>query len=319
MPPQDSMSVVGSGPHTVSLKVLRLSRPSLAITTPLPAINNDVRLRQASLAYPAQSPDAFPLSPLLTLPPTFGAAYVGETFSCTLCANAEHIGQSGIDVKDVEIMAQLQTPNTQPHGIELDVIQEADNDDHNEHNTLRPGRTLQGIVTHELREEGSHVLAVTVTYVEALHITEVHTEEARPSSRTRTFRKLYQFAAQQAIGVRTKVGELKSGASRRFSLEAQLENLSEHPLVLNDIDVILARSLTSKNLNRHVSLGDRRAKPILAPQDVEQVAFLIEQQGDEDLEELSGRTLVAQLSVTWRGHMGQPGNLKTGWLGSRKR
>ncbi|MBH1945675.1 DUF974 domain-containing protein, partial [Erythrobacter sp. YJ-T3-07] len=29
------------------------------------------------------------MTPILNLPPSFGSAYVGETFSCTLCANCE--------------------------------------------------------------------------------------------------------------------------------------------------------------------------------------------------------------------------------------
>ncbi|KAI7514776.1 DENN-domain-containing protein [Hortaea werneckii] len=44
----------------------------------------------ASQAYPsAEEEPTFPLTPLLTLPAAFGAAYVGETFACTLCVNNE--------------------------------------------------------------------------------------------------------------------------------------------------------------------------------------------------------------------------------------
>ena len=49
------------------------------------------------------------------------------------------------------------------------------------------------------------------------------------SGRVRTFRKLYQFVAQQLLSVRTKAGELKDSKSGlgRFLLEAQLENMGE--------------------------------------------------------------------------------------------
>ena len=48
------------------------------------------------------------------------------------------------------------------------------------------------------------------------------------SGRVRTFRKLYQFVAQQLLSVRTKAGEISpKGGSRRYLLEAQLENMGE--------------------------------------------------------------------------------------------
>jgi trafficking protein particle complex subunit 13 len=97
--------------------------------------------------------------------------------------------------------------------------------------TLVPAHSLQRIVRHDLKEEGNHVLAVTVTY----------TEPMKPGGgvgRIRTFRKLYQFVAQQCLTVRTKTGELpplepvdpKTGVRTRLMrvlLEAQLENMGE--------------------------------------------------------------------------------------------
>jgi hypothetical protein len=86
-----------------------------------------------------------------------------------------------------------------------------------------PGESLQRILRFELKEEGNHVLAVTVTY------TETALGEGKASGgRVRTFRKLYQFVAQQLLSVRTKAGDLsqKDGMSR-YLLEAQLENMGE--------------------------------------------------------------------------------------------
>ncbi|KAG4219673.1 hypothetical protein PC116_g31848, partial [Phytophthora cactorum] len=87
-------------PHSVSLKVLRLSRPSLVVQHPLPTPvslptasahhHHQEPPIPASLAYHTNgdtNPDPFLLAPILQLPPSFGSAYVGETFSCTLCAN----------------------------------------------------------------------------------------------------------------------------------------------------------------------------------------------------------------------------------------
>ena len=86
-----------------------------------------------------------------------------------------------------------------------------------------PGESLQRILRFELKEEGNHVLAVTVTY------TETALGEGRASGgRVRTFRKLYQFVAQQLLSVRTKAGELsEKDGMPRYLLEAQLENMGE--------------------------------------------------------------------------------------------
>lgn len=71
----------------------------------------------------------------------------------------------------------------------------------------------------------------------------------------------------------------------------------------------------------------KRDCPILDPRDVFQVAFLVEQEeGQKDgLETLQkdmkreGRTTLGQLSIEWRGAMGDRGFLTTGNLLSRRR
>lgn len=67
--------------------------------------------------------------------------------------------------------------------------------------------------------------------------------------------------------------------------------------------------------------------PTLNPRDVLQIAFLVEQEDGqtEGLEPLQkdlrreGRATLGQLSIEWRGAMGDKGFLTTGNLMSRKR
>jgi hypothetical protein len=93
------------------------------------------------------------------------------------------------------------------------------------------GKSLQRIVLYDLKEEGNHTLAVTVTYTET--IVTGDTLEAASSGRVRTFRKLYQFLALQCLAVRTKAGELRSvDQNLKFILEAQLENISDTSISL---------------------------------------------------------------------------------------
>lgn len=277
----------------------RLSHPSLAPAHTLPGTD---AIARASLPYPTAPANSFPLSPLLALPPAFGAAYVGTVFSCTLCANNELSPSSPVVVRDVQLSAELQVPSGSI-ALPLEGPDAADEED------VQPAQTLQRVVRHELREDGPHVLAVTVTY-----------QETRDdATNKRTFRKLYQFVAQPALGVRTKVGDLAAKKdtpdARRFVLEAQLENLTEKSVVLEKVTVSTAQSLTSKSLN----WNEAEDKPILNPQDVMQVAFTLQQIQGEQLDEKNGRTILAQLHVDWRSPMGERGSLTTGWLASRAR
>ena len=207
--------------------VNRLSRPSLAVQHPLPNSRDLGISPKASLAYPTpdDANDQFVLSPVLNLPEAFGSAYVGETFSCTLCANNElDPADNTKAISGVRIQGDMQTPSN-PTGSPLDL---SGLQGEVENASPGPAESLQRILRFELKEEGNHVLAVTVTY------TETALGEGRAASgRVRTFRKLYQFVAQQLLSVRTKAGEMgpKNGCSR-YLLEAQLENMGEAAVCL---------------------------------------------------------------------------------------
>jgi hypothetical protein len=180
---------------------------------------------------------------VLKLPEAFGSAYVGETFSCTLCANNE-LDASDITkaVSGVRIQGDMQTPSN-PAGSPLELA--GSYEDGEAGVSPRPGKSLQRILRFELKEEGNHVLAVTVTYTET-----VLGEGKAASGRVRTFRKLYQFVAQPLLSVRTKAGELtqRNGVSR-YLLEAQLENMGEAAVCLE-----VSRLSSSARIPQHCCL-----------------------------------------------------------------
>lgn len=163
---------------------------------------------------------------MLNLPEAFGSAYVGETFSCTLCANNELVAADTTKaVSGVRIQGDMQTPSN-PTGSPLDLT--GSTADGGETVSPGPGESLQRILRFELKEEGNHVLAVTVTYTET-----ALGEGKAASGRVRTFRKLYQFFAQQLLSVRTKAGEVtQQNGSSKYLLEAQLENMGEAAVCL---------------------------------------------------------------------------------------
>ena len=328
----------------------RLSRPSFAVQHPLPDPSPSSTLAQsispaASQAYPAKPPqipsDAFILSSLLTLPPAFGNAYVGETFACTLCANNELLADAEPSrrISGVRIEAEMKTPSLtvpldaifasaigpnikeQELGKDFEVEQSLKGSD------LAAGQSLQGIVEFHLKEEGDHVLAVTISY----------TETGATSGRVRSFRKLYQFVARCCLVVRTKIGPLPEATlkstgkgsegklqRKRWALEAQLENCGEEVIVLDIVVLDTKPWCKATSLNWDMAADGNGAEvrnPMLAPKDVQQVCFLVEQIGDESEQEVdaSNRLVMGMLSIGWRGPMGNRGSLTTGWLGTRLR
>jgi hypothetical protein len=179
---------------------------------------------------------------VLNLPEAFGSAYVGETFACTLCANNELLPSDASKVvSGVKIQGDMQTPSN-PTGSPLELAStgaEAEGS-----SSPAPGESLQHILRFELKEEGNHVLAVTVTYTET-----ALGEGKAASGRVRTFRKLYQFVAQQLLSVRTKAGELsKSNGMSRYLLEAQLENMGEAAVCLEVCLVFLHAALSIRHV-----------------------------------------------------------------------
>ncbi|KAH3988927.1 hypothetical protein HBH70_068260 [Parastagonospora nodorum] len=320
---QPSMGDSLKTPHSVSLKVLRLSRPSLATQHPLPNSQDLGISPKASLAYPSQddSNSRFLLSPVLNLPEAFGSAYVGETFSCTLCANNElDAADTTRAVSGVRIQGDMQTPSN-PAGSPLDLTGSLE--DGEDAVSPGPGESLQRILRFELKEDGNHVLAVTVTYTET-----ALGEGKAASGRVRTFRKLYQFVAQQLLSVRTKAGELtQPNGPSKYLLEAQLENMGEAAVCLEAVNVNPKPSLRSTSLNwdAHPPGTGYHNAPILSPRDVVQVAFILEHETgveQSDMEEPGpepdNKRLLGQLAIQWRGALGDRGSLSTGWLTCRR-
>ncbi|MCJ1283559.1 hypothetical protein MMC26_002890 [Xylographa opegraphella] len=221
--------------------------------------------------------------------------------------------------------AEIQTPS-QTVPLEL-----APNNDEASKSGINRGESLQKIVRYDLREEGSHVLAVSLSYSE-----NIISKSATSGGRVRSFKKLYQFQAQPCLSVRTKASDLPSrdagekerrgpGLSR-YALEAQLENLADGSITLEHLAFEAKTPFRSTSLNWDVPYLDmpEPEPPMLAPREVMQVAFLIEEQvtkGDELAKEFTkdGRSILGVLTIRWRSAMGDAGVLSTGWLTSRRK
>ena len=263
----------------------------------------------------------------LTLPPSFGSAYVGETFSCTLCANNELETDADKIITSIKMVAEMQAPSVKVP-LELIPLEEDSTP-----LKFESGDSLQKIVRYELREEGNHILAVSVSYSETI----LSSEKSAASGRARTFRKLYQFAAQPCLSVRTKVSNVltenigggKFGIEKgeHFALEAQLENLADGTITLEKVTFSPKPFFSSTSLNWDVIRPGLESVqgPILCPRDITQVAFLMtpteKPLGSRPAREVTkdGRIIMGQLHIHWRTAMGDHGYLSTGWLMTRRR
>ncbi|KAL8986988.1 MAG: hypothetical protein Q9177_003768 [Variospora cf. flavescens] len=309
-------------PHSISLKVLRLSRPTFHEYVRLPQSPVDTELPidpDAALSQGIQGGNDFLFQPLLKLPPAFGSAYVGETFSCTLCANNELPDTSDRLISSVRINAEIQAP-TQTVPLDLSPSDEYQAE-------LNSGDSLQKIIRFDLKEEGNHVLAVSLEYTEV-----AANKDVESAGRMRTFRKLYQFVAAPCLSVRTKVSDFplrgleneKRSYARPmlFALEVQLENMADGPITL--VQIVFAPKpafdTTLVNWDASGAGSDRMESPFLAPRDITQAAFLIKQKPNSKAETTKDeRVILGQLVIRWRTSMGDAGFLTTGWLSTRKR
>ena len=265
----------------------------------------------------------------LTLPPAFGSAYVGELFACTLCINNELPQTTNRMVTSVKVTAEMQTPS---HTLALELIPAHDD---SVQSGMASDATVQKIVRFDLREEGSHVLSVSLSYSEN---TISKLENSASSGRVRSFRKLYQFIARPCLSVRTKASDLAftRGDSNspltqpsQYVLEAQLENLADGLITLESLSLDAKAPFQATSLNWDIASLEPQSDrlPTLGPREVYQVAFFMEQQnansGESELprRELTkdGRTVLGILGIRWRNAMGDPGTLNTGWLTSKRR
>lgn len=116
-----------------------------------------------------------------------------------------------------------------------------------------------------------------------------------------------------------------SKTASRFALEAQLENMSDAPISLEQIQFHPKAPFRSTSLNWDLGKPDMTEieTPVLIPRDVIQVAFLIDEETnveDKNQKEMKdGRIVLGQLSMEWRTTMGDTGILNTGWLMTKQR
>ncbi|KAJ3299039.1 hypothetical protein HK104_010054 [Borealophlyctis nickersoniae] len=247
-----------SGSHLLSLKVMRLSRPTFVLKNPTPfeaapSLPGEAALLAASanqvteLAVPpnARTEDLlnlglsdanpnpplrireFGLSDVLSLPGSFGNIYLGETFSSYLCVNNE----SGAAVQEVGIKAELQTSSQRFTLADTLATLSTPTFSNLPAGNVTPPRSPAPTPARVslLPTQSAEFLVHHEIKELGIHILVCSVHYTTPDRERKFFRKFYKFQVLNPLAVKTKVNTLQDG---RVFLEAQVQNMAGAPMYL---------------------------------------------------------------------------------------
>ncbi|KAI0273843.1 hypothetical protein BC834DRAFT_816742 [Gloeopeniophorella convolvens] len=325
--------------HLLSLKVMRVSRPALASAWE-PFYSNSPSFSAHSTAsvlslqgstplagHPKTLRDLTNAAPLLTLPSSFGAIQLGETFAGALAVNNE----SAAAVDGVVLRVEMQTASGKALLAELGGATMS----------LAAGDTLETMVQHEIKELGQHVLACTVSY-------QLPPGARRPApvpapagagvpdatggdTSLQTFRKFYKFAVTNPLSVKTKVhvprapSALLSAEERtKVFLEVHIQNLTAEPMWFERMLFEPAPGWYAQDANvlpggAQESLFSGPAA-MMQPQDMRQYIYILSEAAPPSIpaQHAPGTVLpLGRLDISWRSSFGEPGRLLTSMLSRR--
>ena len=293
--------------QNLALKVMRLTRPSFALTSatvpfssPLTKISGkgDASFYNELLDY--SSSNAI-LSSTLVLPQSFGSIYLGETFVCYVSLHND----STETCDNLNLRCDLQTASQR-----LPLLQPLSSSDSNSEQ-LVPGESVDHVLTHEVKECGTHILVCEVSY-------------NAPLRGKMNFRKYFKFQVAKPLDVKTK---FYNAESDDVFLEAQVQNVTAGPLCLEKVALDPSPMFTVMPLNHVPSSGALDEKEnekrlifgqvnYLQPQDSRQYLFCLTPRNELKLtyKQLKGTTNIGKLDIIWRTNLGDRGRLQTSQL-----
>lgn len=277
--------------HLLGLKVMRLTRPTLATPLPVTCDGKDlpgnllnVALQQDPTAL--QGLETITLGQFLLLPQSPVNIYLGETFSSYVSV----FNETDQLVKDVTVKVDLQTSSQRlPLSAKAPTPELATDD------------IVNLVIHHEVKEIGTHILVCEVTY-------------QAPSGNSMSFRKFFKIQVLKPLDVKTK---FYNAESDDVYLEAQVQNITAGPICLEKValDASHLFNVTSLNVS---STGDSIFGKITLLQPQASCQFLYCLTPDPklaaDLKLLSGATNIGKLDIVWRSNLGERGRLQTSQL-----
>lgn len=285
--------------HILSLKVMRLTRPSLftglsvgcdARDLPGEHLNADVR---ADIAIPQGLPNTG-VGHMLLLPQSFGNIYLGETFSCCLCVHND-----GKDtVREVSIKAVLQMSNQR-----VPLLGEDDNEMLHQ---LEGNETINEVIQHEVKDIGTHILVCAVSYLSA-------------SGDRLSFRKFFKFQVMKPLDVKTKFYNAEDFLSDEVYLEAGVQNITSGPLCLEKVELEPSPYFSVTPMNKVLPDSNTLVfgrMNVVNPHDTRQYLYCLKPRAEarSNPAALRQATSIGKLDIVWRTNMGDRGRLQTSQL-----
>ncbi|TFY68063.1 hypothetical protein EVJ58_g1226 [Rhodofomes roseus] len=314
-----------TGAHLLSLKVMRVSRPSVASawepfysSSPSFSAHSTTSIvslqgKTALIGHPKTLRDLSHVTEMLMLPSSFGAIQLGETFTSCVSVNNE----ANVPVEAVTLTVEVQTASTKTVLAEFG----------GEGQQLGPGESLERVVSHEIKELGQHALACTVSY-RIPSSTRASTSTDGIDSDMLVFRKFYKFAVTNPLSVKTKV-HVPRGPSALLSreerekvfLEIHIQNLTQDAMWLDRMHLECAEGWQYQDANMMDSgddLGNESmfsgSMALMQPQDMRQYIYILSpsQRAVFPVPHQPGTIVpLGRLDISWRSSFGEPGRLLT--------
>lgn len=285
--------------HVLSLKVMRLTRPSLFMglsigcdARDLPGDHLNAEIRN-DMAIPAGLPNTG-VGQMLLLPQSFGNIYLGETFSCCLCVHND----TNELVREVSIKAVLQMSNQR-----LSLLGEDENDPLQ---NLEGNETINEVIQHEVKDIGTHILVCTVNYLST-------------SGEKQSFRKFFKFQVMKPLDVKTKFYNAEDYVSDEVYLEAGVQNITSGPLCLEKVDLEPSPYFNVTPMN-HLPQNSKSLvfgqMNVVNPHDTRQYLYCLKPKPEakNNPSALRQATAIGKLDIVWRTNMGDRGRLQTSQL-----
>ncbi|OXU23699.1 hypothetical protein TSAR_016039 [Trichomalopsis sarcophagae] len=280
--------------HLLALKVMRLTRPTLASpvvvtcdSTDLPGNTLNVELKNDCTAL--QGMETVAIGQFMILPQSFGNIYLGEIFSSYLCVhNGSHQA-----VKDVTVKANLQT-STQTIPLSGQNSQATE---------LAPNHTIDEVIHHEVKETGTHILVCEVTYTPLLL-----------GSQPLSFRKFFKFQVVKPLDVKTK---FYNAENDEVYIEAQIQNLTAGPICLEKVALESSHLFTVSTLSANDKQESIYGKlNLLDSGHSRQYLYCLKPTPSlaKDPKMMHNATNIGKLDIVWRSNLGERGRLQTSQL-----
>ncbi|XP_063921514.1 trafficking protein particle complex subunit 13 [Zophobas morio] len=277
--------------HLLALKVMRLTRPTLACPLPVTCDSKDLPGNLLNLAL-QQDPTAVKgtetlcTGQFLLLPQSPVNIYLGETFSSYICVYSE----TQQTVSNVTVKVDLQTSSQRlPLSINPPTPQ------------LTPEETVNIVIHHEVKEIGNHILVCEVSYQNA-------------AGMLKSFRKFFKIQVLKPLDVKTK---FYNAENDDVYLEAQVQNITAGPICLEKVALDASHLFKVTSLNV-APTGDSifGKTTLLSPQSICQFLYCLSPNDklSSDLKSLSGATNIGKLDIVWRSNLGERGRLQTSQL-----